>query len=88
MNPEALWVRKEVPVLRIIDEPLWQAVKVRQSAQDELFAGLRDCVWKGRETREHARIAPSMNFCRFLICVVCGVDFAPVGRDRYDCAGH
>lgn len=29
MNPEALWVRKEVPALRIIDETLWQAAKAR-----------------------------------------------------------
>ncbi|WP_197705135.1 recombinase family protein [Sphingobium cloacae] len=78
MNPEALWVRKEVPALRIIDETLWEAVKARQSAQDEQFAGLRDGVRKGREMREHARIAASSNFCRFLICALCDADFAPV----------
>jgi hypothetical protein len=38
--------------------------------------------------REHARIAASSNFCRLLICALCDADFAPVGRDRYGCAGH
>lgn len=88
MNSQSLWVRKDVPTLRIIDESLWQVVKTRQSTQDAQFAGLRDGVRKGREMREHARIAASSNFCRLLICAACGADFCPTGRDRYGCANH
>jgi site-specific DNA recombinase len=88
MNPEALWVRKEVPALRIIDETLWQAAKARQSAQDEQYTRLRDGVRKGRELRARKQVPASSNFCRMLICEACNADFVPVGRDRYGCAGH
>jgi site-specific DNA recombinase len=30
-NPEAKWIRTEVPELRIVDDELWQRVKQRQA---------------------------------------------------------
>jgi site-specific DNA recombinase len=30
LNPEAKWIRTEVPELRIVDDELWQRVKLRQ----------------------------------------------------------
>ncbi len=31
LNPESAWIVTEVPELRIVDDGLWQAVKVRQA---------------------------------------------------------
>jgi site-specific DNA recombinase len=55
LNPESTWVRVDVPELRIVDEPLWQAAKRRQGPVVEkrafnrfrrpvyLFSGLTKC---------------------------------------------
>ena len=32
LNPASAWVTKEVPELRIVDQALWDQVKVRQAA--------------------------------------------------------
>lgn len=88
MNPEADWVRKEIPALRIVDEHLWQAVKARQAAQESAHASLRDGVRKAREMRLLEPAVVSSNFYRLLICADCGADFRPLGRDRYGCADH
>ena len=31
LNPQAKWIRTEVPELRIVDDELWQRVKLRQA---------------------------------------------------------
>lgn len=88
MNPEEKWVRKDVPVLRIIDESLWLAAKSRQDAQEQKHGALRDAVRKAREARSRDLTPGSSHFARLLTCAACGADFGAVGRDRYGCAGH
>ena len=36
-NPEAKWIRTEVPELRIVDDELWQRVKLRQAELAKQF---------------------------------------------------
>jgi site-specific DNA recombinase len=36
-NPEAKWIRTEVPELRLVDDELWQRVKLRQAELAKQF---------------------------------------------------
>ena len=78
--PRPLWEVVEVPELRIVDDGLWNAVKVRQ--QETAFEiGRTD---SGRAlNRAHRR--------RFLLsgllrCGPCGGGYTIVAKDRYGCA--
>jgi len=79
-NPRELWEVVEVSELRIVDDELWNAVKVRQ--QETAFEiGRTD---DGRAlNRAHRR--------RFLLsgllrCGPCGGGYTIVAKDRYGCA--
>lgn len=88
LNPETEWVIKDVPHLRIIDEPLWQVVKDRQQEAERRHGDVRDGVRKSREARTLGLKMASSNLYRLLTCAQCGGDFCNVGRDRYGCAEH
>ncbi len=79
-NPRKLWEVVEVPELRIVDDELWNAVKVRQ--QETAFE-----IGRTEEgyalNRAHRR--------RFLLsgllqCGLCGGGYTIMGKDRYGCA--
>src|SRR6267378_4179818 len=42
-NPEAKWIRTEVPELRIVNDQLWQRVKLRQAELAKQLSGLLTC---------------------------------------------
>jgi len=88
LNPETEWVIKEVPHLRIIDEPLWQAVKDRQREVERRHGRVRDGVRKSREARVLGLKTSPSNLYRLLACARCSGEFCNVGRDRYGCAEH
>jgi len=79
-NPRKLWEVVEVPELRIVDDELWNAVKVRQR-ETAFEIGRTD---DGQAlNRAHRR--------RFLLsgllkCGLCGGGYTIVGKDRYGCA--
>jgi DNA invertase Pin-like site-specific DNA recombinase len=50
-NPEAEWIRTEVPELRIVDEALWEAVKARQAELATVFAATTAGVREARAKR-------------------------------------
>lgn len=80
LNPSELWVRKEVPALRIIDEKLWQAVKQRQMttrhAREEAGGRL------GRANR------PKYLFSGLTRCACCGSGYIMANRRRLACSGR
>ena len=50
-NPEAEWIRTEVPELRIVDDELWQAAKARQAELAHIFAATTVGVREARARR-------------------------------------
>jgi site-specific DNA recombinase len=78
-NPEKDWVVAEVPSLRIVDQPLWDAVKARQAVT-------RHATGEGAGRRpERARRARHL-FSGLLRCGACGASFTLIGSTRYGCA--
>ena len=72
-NPASAWIVKDVPELRIIDQELWDRVKVRQQ-------GLR----RARDFHEKRR--PRMLLSFLLRCGVCGGGFSKVSEKHYGCS--
>jgi len=79
-NPQNLWEIVEVPALRIIDDDLWNAAKLRQS--DASFEIRRDDSGNALN-RAHRR---KFLLSGLLKCGVCGGGFTIVAQDRYGCA--
>jgi site-specific DNA recombinase len=50
-NPEAKWIRTEVPDLSIVDEELWQRVKLRQAELAKQFEATTKGVRAARAER-------------------------------------
>jgi hypothetical protein len=50
-NPEAKWIRTEVPELRIVDDKLWQRVKLRQAELAKQFEATTKGVRAARAER-------------------------------------
>jgi DNA invertase Pin-like site-specific DNA recombinase len=73
LNPEAEWIVKEVPELRIVDQELWEKVKDRQQ-------GLR----KAKAFYEKQRPRKLLSY--LLKCSVCGGGFSKVSQEHYGCS--
>ena len=84
LNPEAEWVVRDEPALRIIDQPLWDAVKVRQAqarlARDEQF-GLTANPLSGAKRPAHL-------LSGLVECGACGSPVLATGAGRWRCKGH
>ena len=81
-NAKELWEIVEVPKLRILDDDLWESVKLRQRA---LSFEIRRNDSGNALNRAHRR--------RFLLsgllkCGCCGAGFTIVAQDRYGCAAR
>jgi site-specific DNA recombinase len=81
-NPHEKWEISDVPALRIVDDALWQQVKVRQKTL-RLEVG-RDAGGNAlnRAHRRHFLLSG------LLVCGSCGAGYTIVGPDRYGCAAH
>jgi site-specific DNA recombinase len=80
LNSPSEWIVEEVPELRIIEQPLWDAVHKR-------LRGIRDSegVKKARATRfwEHRRARHLLTNKAF--CGVCGSPLTAIGADHLAC---
>ena len=81
-NPKDLWEVVHVPKLRIIDDDLWEAVKLRQRA---LCFEIRRDDGGNALNRVHRR---KFLLSGLLKCGCCGGGFTIVAQDRYGCATH
>jgi site-specific DNA recombinase len=81
LNPPVQWVAEEVPDLRIVDQPLWDAVQKR-------LQGIRESerVTKARQRRfwEHRRARHLLTDKAF--CGICGGPLAAIGADHLACS--
>jgi site-specific DNA recombinase len=80
LNPEAAWIRTDVPDLRVVDDNLWQRVVVRLVGVREASGANdpdRPRFW---ETRRSSYILTHKVFCG-----TCGGAMTNVGRDYLAC---
>ena len=81
-NPKDVWEIVEVPKLRILDDDLWEAVKLRQR---ELFFEIRRDDSGNALNRAHRR---KFLLSGLLKCGCCEGGFTILSQDRYGCATH
>jgi site-specific DNA recombinase len=88
-NPESKWIRTEVPELRIVDDGLWQRVKLRQAELAKLFEATTKGVRAARAERLNRLRRPAfLLLSGLLTCGCCGCKYGIVVNDRYGCLGH
>ncbi|MFC3183280.1 recombinase family protein [Cypionkella sinensis] len=82
-NPAEQWILEDVPDLRIIDDDLWEQVKIRQGAirADMNPAGVQST----RPRPENAR-RPAYLFAGLVKCGCCGASYTLINKTRYGCA--
>lgn len=78
LNPEADWMRKEVPDLRIVPDDLWSAAKSRQ--QQTRHAVRAAGALGAAKRRQYL-------FSGLTKCGVCGAGFIMSGKNRLGCFG-
>lgn len=78
LNPQAEWITKDVPDLRIVPDDLWNAAKRRQEATRRVLASSPSLV-KARR--------PQYLFSGLTRCGVCGSGFVLRSRNRLSCFG-
>jgi site-specific DNA recombinase len=87
-NPESAWIRINVPELRIVEEPLWQAVKARQAELAKLFEATTKGVREARAKRMNEARRPAFLLSGLLTCGCCGGKYGIVVADRYGCLNN
>jgi DNA invertase Pin-like site-specific DNA recombinase len=87
-NPEAKWIRTEVPELRIIDDELWRAVKARQAVLAKQFEPTTIAVRESRAKTMHSLRRPAFLLSGLLICGCCGGKYGIMAAGRYGCLAH
>ncbi len=84
LNPQAEWIVRDEPDLRIIDQPLWDAVKTRQlEARAE-----RDIKFKLTGNPLTGAKQPTHLLSGLVMCGACGLPFLATGAGRWRCKGH
>ncbi len=84
LNPEAEWITRDEPGLRIIDQPLWEQVKVRQAEA----RSARDAKFKLTGNRLSGAKRPAHLLSGLVTCGACGAPFLATGAGRWRCKGH
>ena len=74
INDEAMWIRQELPELRIIDQKLWNAAKKRQSELDREDSGL----WNKKR--------PQYLLSGLAKCGICGGGYSKINKFYYGCS--
>lgn len=87
-NPETKWIRTDVPELRIVDDELWQQVKLRQADLAKQFGSTIEGVRKARAERLNRLRRPAFLLSGLLTCGCCGGKYGIIVNDRYGCLGH
>jgi len=87
-NPTSEWIRTQVPELRIIDEPLWQAAKIRLTEIAHRFSATIEGVRASRARTLNGLRRPVFLFSGMIECGCCGGNCIIVVNDRYGCANR
>src|SRR3984893_9681958 len=84
-NPEAKWIRTKVPELGIVDDELWQRVKLRQAELAKQFEATTKGVRAARAERLNRLRRPAFLLSGLLACGCCSSKYGIVVNDRYGC---
>ncbi|WP_183754365.1 recombinase family protein [Pseudochelatococcus contaminans] len=89
LNPESVWIIKDVPELRIVDDELWHSVRVRQGEIAEKFANVTEAVRKHhKKNRLNGTRRPKSLLSGLVFCGCCGGPYSLRGADRFACSNH
>ncbi|WP_079211269.1 recombinase family protein [Brucella pituitosa] len=89
LNPESEWIIKDVPELRIVDDELWQSVRVRQGEIAEKFANVTEAVRKHhKKNRLNGTRRPKSLLSGLVFCSCCSGPYSLRGADRFACSNH
>ncbi len=88
LNPEAEWVRVEVPHLRIVSDELWQAAREQQTRLAKEFEAVTAGVRAARARKLNQLRRPVFLLSGLLECGCCGGVYATTVNDRYGCVNH
>ncbi|MFN8680363.1 recombinase family protein [Paracoccus sp. P2] len=89
LNPESEWIIKDVPELRIVDDELWQSVRVRQGKIAEKYANVTEAVRKHhKKNRLNGTRRPKSLLSGLVFCGCCGGPYSLRGADRFACSNH
>ena len=89
LNPESEWIIKDVPELRIVDDELWHAVRVRQGEIAEKYVNVTEAVRKHhKKNRLNATRRPKSLLSGLVFCGCCGGPYSLRGADRFACSNH
>jgi hypothetical protein len=78
LNPQAEWITKEIPSLRMVSDERWNAAKERQNATRRTITRAGNIGFARR---------PQYLFSGLSKCGVCGAGFIMAGRNRLACFG-
>ncbi|MES3097567.1 recombinase family protein [Sphingomonas aerolata] len=84
LNPEAEWIIRDEPQLRIIDQLLWEQVKGRQAEARRA----RDAKFKLTGNPLAGAKRPTHLLSGLVTCGACGAAFLATGAGRWRCKGH
>ncbi len=87
-NPESQWVKTEVPHLKIVDDDLWQALRLRQKAIEEKVGPCPTNTLEGRARRLHLANRPVSLLSGLLSCGCCGGRVGLIVNSRFGCLNH
>src|SRR5258708_5700668 len=87
-NPEAKWIRTEVPELRIVDDELWRRGKRRQAATAQQFEATTTGVRAARAERMNRLRRPAFLLSGPPTCGCCGGKSRIAVNDRYGRLNH
>jgi len=88
INPKSEWIVQDVPELRIIDDPIWEAAKRRQAALAVQFQESIKAVRKTFANRLNGFHRKRFLFSGLVSCGMCGGNFVVIQNNRYGCANH
>ena len=77
-----------MPELRVVDDELWQRVRLRQAELAKQFGATTVGVRAARAKRLNSLRRPAFLLSGLLICGCCGGRYGTVVNDRYGCLGH
>jgi site-specific DNA recombinase len=84
LNPETEWIINDQPELRIIDQALWDAVKVRQKEA----RAARDAKYKLTGNPLAGAKRPAHLLSGLVTCGACEAPFLATGAGRWRCKSH
>ncbi|WP_327195000.1 recombinase family protein [Sphingomonas sp. LH128] len=88
LNPEADWIIREVPELRIIDDELWQSVRTKHEEIAEKFVNITAAIQSNQQNLLNGGRRPRTMLSGLVYCGCCGGPYSLRGANRFACSTH